>query len=245
MKKIINLFLVISLIFGLAACGDKTAGLSDKLHEQLDLGQKYLAEADYENALIAFEKAIEIDDKSVEAYLGAADAYIGLNDFENAAGVVSKAMEVNTDEAQNKAIIEKMDEINTISIFGSPMVQNIGYKLGDENRVNELYMQTDKSTYSIGEDVIFDIQYDMTMTGDYHPRLVVVFTMEGEVIYSVEWQGIFYPYKGREISTFKVLGPDTGVCQAYVYSADFTEGDNVVDTFTYNPPLYGCEFTIN
>ena len=41
-----------------------------ELQRQLDLGDKYLTDMDYENALLAYKAAIEIDPKCEEAYLG-------------------------------------------------------------------------------------------------------------------------------------------------------------------------------
>ena len=38
--------------------------------EQYDLGVRYLAEGNYEEAIIAFTAAIEIDPNRVEAYMG-------------------------------------------------------------------------------------------------------------------------------------------------------------------------------
>ena len=54
---------------------------SNKLQQQLSLGEKYLQELDYENAIVAFEKAIMIDPKSEDAYLCLADVYIALQDY--------------------------------------------------------------------------------------------------------------------------------------------------------------------
>lgn len=77
-KKMIILVLVVALIgivlgiiFGVGSSGRA-------LRAQLDLGNKYLAEEEYENAKVAFEKALEIDPKSEEALIGLANAYVGL-----------------------------------------------------------------------------------------------------------------------------------------------------------------------
>lgn len=52
------------------------------LAEQLDLGNRYLEEMDYEQAMVAFGKAIKIDPKSTDAYLGKARAYSGMSDMD-------------------------------------------------------------------------------------------------------------------------------------------------------------------
>lgn len=44
--------------------------------EQYDLGLRYLSEGNYEEAIIAFTAAIEIDSKQALAYVGRGDAYI-------------------------------------------------------------------------------------------------------------------------------------------------------------------------
>ena len=53
-------------------------GREKKLQTQLDLGNKYLAEEQYEDAIVAFEAAISIEPKTPEAYKGLAEGYGGL-----------------------------------------------------------------------------------------------------------------------------------------------------------------------
>lgn len=73
MKKILTLLLACALILSLAACGQK----APTWQEQYDLGIRYLTDGNYEEAIIAFTAAIEIDPKKAEAYIGRGDAYIG------------------------------------------------------------------------------------------------------------------------------------------------------------------------
>ena len=70
MKRICSLFLTLVLILGLAACGQS------KWQEQYDLGVKYLSEGNYEEAIIAFTAAIEIDPKQAPLYSGRGRAYV-------------------------------------------------------------------------------------------------------------------------------------------------------------------------
>lgn len=72
MRKILRATLTFIVLFGLTACGMKTS----TWQEQYDLGVRYLSEGNYEEAIIAFTAAIEIDPKRAEAYLGRGDAYI-------------------------------------------------------------------------------------------------------------------------------------------------------------------------
>ena len=83
---------------------------------QLDLGNKYLNELDYEQAIIAYEAAIEIDPMSVDAYLGLADTYINMEDFEKAMEVLQVGYDATGDERLKEKITE-LEEIISTGIF--------------------------------------------------------------------------------------------------------------------------------
>ena len=65
-------FLTLLLTLILAACG----GVAKEYIEKYDLGMRYLNEGNYEEAVLAFTAAIEIDDKLPDAYIGRGDAYV-------------------------------------------------------------------------------------------------------------------------------------------------------------------------
>ena len=66
----------------LAGCA---GGNASAAQEEYDLGVRYLSEGNYEEAVISFTKAIEIDEKYADAYLGRAQAYVGLGTEEDLA----------------------------------------------------------------------------------------------------------------------------------------------------------------
>lgn len=66
--------LALYLTLSLCACGASNS----TWQEQYDLGVRYLSESNYEEAIIAFTAAIEIEPKRADAYVGRGDAYAGL-----------------------------------------------------------------------------------------------------------------------------------------------------------------------
>lgn len=78
-----------------------------KIRKQLDLGQKYLSEMNYEEAVVAFNQAITIDPRSADAYLGLADAYLGMGDMEAALEALKTGAEATGDER----LKERLDEV--------------------------------------------------------------------------------------------------------------------------------------
>lgn len=81
-----------------------------KVTELLDLGNKYLTEQDYEQAVVSFQKVIEIDPKCEEAYRGLADVYVAMNDYESAIDILQQgAAQTNSEEL--KAYLEEIREV--------------------------------------------------------------------------------------------------------------------------------------
>ena len=80
MKKNAYWTVVVMLLLTLLGCKSTAA----RWQEQYDLGVRYLSNGEYEEAVIAFNAAIEIDPMQADAYLNLANAYIGMNDFDAA-----------------------------------------------------------------------------------------------------------------------------------------------------------------
>ena len=80
MKKVVGLCLLLALLLGLAACGKSP---EEKWQEQYELGMKYVSEGNYEEAVLAFTAALEIDPKKADTYAGLAAAYADQGDWEN------------------------------------------------------------------------------------------------------------------------------------------------------------------
>lgn len=81
-------------VFLFTAC----ASGASKANEKIELGQKYLTELNYTEAVAAFTEVIKIDPSNIEVYAGRAEAYKGLKQYEEA-------------KADYTTVIEKADDM--------------------------------------------------------------------------------------------------------------------------------------
>lgn len=79
---------------------------ANRLSRQLDLGNRYLEEQNYEQAVVEFNKAIEIDPMNVDAYLGKALAYESMGDLDKAIGTLQTGYEKSDDERIKAKLVE-------------------------------------------------------------------------------------------------------------------------------------------
>ena len=70
MKRIGCIAFAVALILSITACGKH----GSTWQEQYDLGVRYLSEGNYEEAIIAFHAAIEIDPKQSVTYQSLAES---------------------------------------------------------------------------------------------------------------------------------------------------------------------------
>lgn len=78
--------------------------------EQYDLGIRYLLEGNYEEALIAFTAAIEIDPKQADAYIGLANAYVSMGDIEMAIQMLSDGIESASDIDHIQGLLDSLTQ---------------------------------------------------------------------------------------------------------------------------------------
>lgn len=116
-SKNIKVFIIIAaVVIGLFTVGAVFLATSKsvtakKVEKHLSLGAKYLSGLDYEQAIVAYELAIEIDPKNVEAYIGLADVYIAMGDYEKAEEVLEEAKDKITEGEDVKKIEKKQKYI--------------------------------------------------------------------------------------------------------------------------------------
>lgn len=81
---------------------------SARCSRQLNLGQRYMEESDYQAAIMAFSKAIEIDPKRAEPYQALADAYVEQGDYRSAFEILQSGME---DVDNKQKLQDKIEEV--------------------------------------------------------------------------------------------------------------------------------------
>ena len=132
MKRICGLLLTLALALGLCACAQKAAD-TPTWQEQYDLGVKYLSEGNYEEAIIAFTAAIEIDPKNPLAYIGRGGAYVGSGETEeNLAAALAD---------YEKAI--ELDETNVDAWLG---LADVYIRMGEYDKAGEVLHQALEKT---------------------------------------------------------------------------------------------------
>lgn len=79
-KTLIIVVIAIIAVIGIGATAFSISkGVFDPYEQQIKLGYKFLAEGQYEEAILAFDKAITIEAKRDKAYIGKADTYLAIS----------------------------------------------------------------------------------------------------------------------------------------------------------------------
>ena len=104
---------------------------ANRLQRQLDLGTKYLEEQNYEQAAIAFEEAIAIDDRCMEAYTGGIEAYLGTGDIEVAQEFYDRTLTM-MDSLDEDFLAEHIDYAVEINLAAEKVYE------GDRDRIAQV-----------------------------------------------------------------------------------------------------------
>ena len=149
-KKRVLRFAAFLLLAAMLLTSCASAGKSTTV-SQLQLGQKYLSEMNYSEAIAAFTEAIRLDPNDIQAYLGRAQAYEALEKYEEArddyTAVIEKAGEMPYTQAQAYAgraeINETLDEPVSAELDYSKALSLLEKDgTGDAENIAFLYRQT-------------------------------------------------------------------------------------------------------
>ena len=106
--------LVIAIVIAIVSIFIYKGAIAPKLYDKyLNTGIKYLTDGNYKEAILAFDKAIKIEDKSTEARVYQAQAYIGNEEYDKAVNVLEEAQQIDlTNEELLKEMLEILNKID-------------------------------------------------------------------------------------------------------------------------------------
>lgn len=90
---------IVLVLLLFTACSSKAA----KAVEKVELGQKYLTEQNYTEAVASFTEAIGLDPENIPAYMGRAQAYVGLKQYDDAKVDYTTAIEKTEEQPYTQA----------------------------------------------------------------------------------------------------------------------------------------------
>ena len=113
--KVLIITLITAIIMGISSITIYSNVCAPKFYDYfIDTGVKYLMDGKYEEAILAFNKAIEIEEKSTEARVYLAKGYVGNNEHDKAIEVLEEAQNLDiTNEELLKEILEILNEIDS------------------------------------------------------------------------------------------------------------------------------------
>ena len=134
MIKRVRTIMLISILLTLTACAKS---VENRWQEQYDLGIRYLSDGNYEEAVIAFTAAIEIDPKNADAYLNLAEAYMDLEKYDYAIEVLENGIR----QTKDKSLKNMLDQISIKNneniylqqkVFSLEVLEEWGFPFGME-----------------------------------------------------------------------------------------------------------------
>lgn len=105
------------------------------LRRQMDIGSRYLEEGNFEQAVMAYQEALDIDPTAGEAYIGLAKAYAGSKDHENEILILRTGIEKAADR-DDRTLLQTMmtDSLDQLVAEAEEL-----YQSGDTDGAEALY----------------------------------------------------------------------------------------------------------
>ena len=215
MRRIKLIFILILVGMLLIGCKSKET----RVQEQLDLGSKYMAELDYESAIVALNKAIKIDPKNVDAYKMLAEVYERSGRLDDARATLEKVLELDNlssdseDEINDR--IKNLDFLVAISKLPGEYGEPTALELSNTGS-NDIYYSIDtKDSRLVARDMKYTSPILLDEDGSY---IVKAYTVDSsgnkhdstEVKYTIKlskehgekdsWESIgnIYRYRGKD-----------------------------------------------
>jgi len=106
-KRLVSLLLIFLFVISVTiGCAEAEKPIS--VAELLELGEKYLLELNYEQAVVQFLKVIDIEPMNPRGYMGAAEAYIGLGDEDSAIDILRQGLERLSNNEEIRGMLDEL-----------------------------------------------------------------------------------------------------------------------------------------
>ena len=170
-KKVLPILIALALLGGCSV----TANPYD---EQIKLGYKLLAQGQYEEAILAFDKAIEIDLKQDRAYIGKAETYVTRLD-KNAVVDANESLLVGYEQSQSDRIIDTYislsDKLVAVDkVDWAIKLLRLGYEITNNEKLNTKLIEI---MSSVGSEFMWNLFF-ICESGDYDAVRDIMLTEE-------------------------------------------------------------------
>ena len=218
MKRVLSIILSVVIampVFTSCATADKALAST-----YLNLGEKYITDLNHEEAIVYFNKVIEVEPKNERAYLGMAEAYVAMGDIDSAISILEQGIEAVDDPTELQAMLEicySMIKIATTAIYYYDSDGNVDSWREYEYDSNG---NATKTTYYNADGSInfwYEYEYD---TNDILTK-EATYDSEGNVKY---WEEYGYNSNGNNTKYVKYDSEgDISACHEYEYDSSGNE----------------------
>lgn len=167
-KLIISLLIALAVLIG-GGILFRNYTTTAKVKEQLNLGNKYLQEGKYEEAILAFTKVIEIEPKHIEARVSLGKAYIALDKPDDAEKVLKEALALDD---RNVDAIKTLSRVYKVQRKANEAENLLKSALSIDPKDSEIYIQLAELYTDEGkiDDAITVLEEGISETGDSGPK---------------------------------------------------------------------------
>nr|WP_288827912.1 tetratricopeptide repeat protein [uncultured Clostridium sp.] len=215
LSMILSIFLLIAV---LSSCSSPARPLTSE--ELLDLGEKYLLELNYEEAVMQFTKLIEIEPKNPRGYLGAAEAYIALGESDKAVAALEEGLEQLPENQEIKAMLGKLTESDTTDVESNQETEQMNETMGDSVPENVAIIIDDIKNALKNESL-------WQMAGEFAKNEELVTFLE-------EQFGEYYTYSViSDVDMISMRVEDGEICVDYAFG-EKNDSDEFINGFLYS-----------
>ena len=159
MKKLI---LVLCTAIFLTACSKSPEKM---FLEQLELGQKYLEELNYEAAIVAYKKAIELEPKAERAYLDLSWALAQREEYEEAIEILQEGLEKMPGNENILQVLERLVPSVSCSAKEGAYNEPLFVELESKGK-NEIYYSIDSGSEKT-KNILYQEPIELSESGEF------------------------------------------------------------------------------